>query len=157
MNNNGVLLIFDMDENSARLSKDTLNQLCSNDIIIAETISNATNTVENNEVVFIILNFLYNNDECLEFIKKIRSSTNNNNYKMPILAFIEGNTPITEKEVLDAGASKCVSKPFDHNKLKDSILDIINNPKNFIMADNYIGPDRRNQDINVKNDKRNNR
>ncbi|PIR39632.1 MAG: hypothetical protein COV35_03775 [Alphaproteobacteria bacterium CG11_big_fil_rev_8_21_14_0_20_39_49] len=156
-NKNGVLLILDMDKSSARLSKDILEQLCSNDVIVAETITTAKGIMDKNDAVFVIINFLYNNDECLNFIKAIRSDTEGKNYKIPILTFIENNTNITAKDVLNTGASKCIIKPFDHQTLKNNILDIINNPKNFIMTDNYIGPDRRNENTDVKEDKRNKR
>jgi len=154
MTKEGIILVIDIDDSSARTSKDTLQQLCSNEVIIAETITKAQNMLDENHVVFSIINFSYNNDESMDFIKKIRKDTRGLNYKMPLLALIEKNSKTNEQHVLNAGASKCILKPFSTSQLKDEILDIISNPKNFIISDNYIGPDRRIKSIETKHEKR---
>lgn len=154
MKNEEILLIADLDEKSARASKDVLQQLCANDTIIVETLAKARHELENGNVLFLIINFLYNNDESINFIKQIRRNTDNKNYKIPIIAFIENNTDTKLQDVLNAGASKCLVKPFNSNELKEQILNTIKNPKNFIITDCYVGPDRRLQRKQVKNEKR---
>jgi DNA-binding response OmpR family regulator len=152
--NGEILLIVDMDKKYARASKDVLEQLCANDIVIVETLAKAKQEVDKENVLFIIINFLYNNDESINFIKQIRKNTDSKNYKMPIVAFIENNTEIQPQHVLNAGATKCIVKPFNSHDLKEYILDTVKNPKNFIITDGYIGPDRRLQKKSVKNEKR---
>lgn len=100
MTKEGIILVIDIDDSSARTSKDTLQQLCSNEVIIAETITKAQNMLDENHVVFSIINFSYNNDESMDFIKKIRKDTRGLNYKMPLLALIEKNLKLTNNMFL---------------------------------------------------------
>lgn len=154
MKKEDILLIIDIDEKSARSSRDVLEQLCANDVVVVETLAKANQELANNDALLVVINFSYNNNESINFVKQIRKNTDSNNYKMPIIAFIEKDTDIQPQDVLDAGASKCITKPFDTHELKNHILHTIKNPRNFIITDDYTGPDRRLERKPVKKENR---
>lgn len=47
----------------------------------------------------------------------------------------------------DAGATEIVCKPISAKSLYQHIAAIIENPREFIQAPDYAGPDRRRQDV----------
>jgi CheY-like chemotaxis protein len=46
----------------------------------------------------------------------------------------------------DAGVSEFLAKPFSAKSMGDRILEIIKNPRQYVLAPGYFGPDRRRQD-----------
>ncbi len=46
----------------------------------------------------------------------------------------------------DAGVSEFLAKPFSAKSLADRILEVIKNPRQYVLAPGYFGPDRRRQD-----------
>lgn len=46
----------------------------------------------------------------------------------------------------DAGVSEFLAKPFSAKSLGDRILEVIKNPRQYVLAPGYFGPDRRRQD-----------
>jgi len=170
MSKHDVLLIIDLNGETTDLSRNICRKLCGNNIFLATDILSATHILQNNSVIFVIINFVLKNEEYLEFIKEIRTNTGRLNNKMPILAFVDRNSNLTPQNIIDAGASKCILSPFNEVELEEEIAGIIQNPKyfvitldymgserveilnpiktsgNFIISRNYSGPDRRRQD-----------
>lgn len=46
----------------------------------------------------------------------------------------------------DAGLTEFLAKPFSARSLSDRLLEVIKNPRQFVLAPGYFGPDRRRQD-----------
>jgi CheY-like chemotaxis protein len=46
----------------------------------------------------------------------------------------------------DAGVSEFLAKPFSAKSLGERILEVIKNPRQYVLAPGYFGPDRRRQD-----------
>ena len=46
----------------------------------------------------------------------------------------------------DAGVSEFLAKPFSAKSMGDRILEVIKNPRQYVLAPGYFGPDRRRQD-----------
>jgi DNA-binding response OmpR family regulator len=170
MSKHDVLLIIDLNGETNYLSRTMCEKFCGNNILTATDLLEARNILQNNSVIFLIINFVLKNEESLEFIKEIRSNTGKMNSKMPILAFVDRNSDLIPQNIIDAGASRCILKPFNETELQEEISGIIQNPKyfvitldymgferveilnpirtsgNFIISRNYSGPDRRSQD-----------
>ena len=47
----------------------------------------------------------------------------------------------------DAGMTEFLAKPFSAKSLSDRILDVIKNPRQYVLAPGYFGPDRRRHDL----------
>ncbi|HEX9792230.1 MAG TPA: response regulator [Kiloniellales bacterium] len=47
------------------------------------------------------------------------------------------------EQARDAGVTEFLAKPFSAQSMADRILHVINNPRQFVLAQGYFGPDRR--------------
>lgn len=54
----------------------------------------------------------------------------------------------------DAGVTAFLAKPYSARTLADRLLMVINQPRQYILAPNYFGPDRRRTDVPVEKDRR---
>lgn len=91
----------------------------------------------------IITDLSLNPDNGLELIRRIRQGEQGVDRYTPILV-LSGQTNI--KDVLaarDAGATEFLAKPVSVGSLHDRMVWMVENPRPFIKASTYIGPDRR--------------
>jgi DNA-binding response OmpR family regulator len=82
-----------------------------------------------------------------DLIKWLRRSSLDPNATIPIV-LISGHTPL--RKVLlgrDSGANAVVVKPLTPKTLLDRILWLASDRRDFILCDNYAGPDRRWQNL----------
>lgn len=79
----------------------------------------------------------------LELIRRIRDFENSPNPFVPIM-MLTGHTEAWRiARARDAGVNVFVAKPIDPARLLQNIVKIIEDPRPFIRAGNYCGPDRR--------------
>lgn len=79
----------------------------------------------------------------LDLTKKIRMSTSSPNRAVPIIMM----TGFSARERLglsrDSGVNEFLVKPFSAGDLSKRINHIVRKPRDFIIAENFVGPDRR--------------
>ncbi len=73
----------------------------------------------------------------------IRRNVNSPNRTAPILIMTSDTRESTIKAARDAGANMVIAKPMSPSSLYDRLSWITSNPRNFIGASTYLGPDRR--------------
>lgn len=142
MSKHDVLLIIDINGETTDMSRNACKKLCGNNILTTPNILGAVNIMQQNSVIFLVINFALNNEESLQLIKEIRADTTKINNKMPILAFIERDSQVTLENIIDAGASKCLLTPFNDSELEEAVSSIIQNPKYFVTTLDYMGSER---------------
>lgn len=79
----------------------------------------------------------------LEVTRTIRNDTLGPNPFVPIIMM---SPPTTKDEVLaarDAGVTEFLAKPFTANAILAILSEIVYNPRPFIKAKQFVGPDRR--------------
>lgn len=79
----------------------------------------------------------------IELVKKVRSDKNHAHYKMPIIMITGFASSTAVKEARDIGVDEFLVKPFTAERLASRLISVIENPRPFIEADTYRGPDRR--------------
>lgn len=79
----------------------------------------------------------------LSLTRAIRRKVDNENRMMPILIMTSDTRESTIKSARDAGANMVVAKPMSPSSLYDRLSWIAFNPRNFVDAPTYFGPDRR--------------
>jgi len=84
----------------------------------------------------------------LELTRRLRSPDSPNR-TLPILLTITDNLSDSVREGIDAGVNEIISKPFNVRVMLDRLTAIIDQPRAFILAPNYIGPDRRRESQRV--------
>lgn len=88
------------------------------------------------------------------FVRYIRSAPSSPNRYIPII-MLTGPTLMDNVEYArDSGVSEILKKPITAKVLCDRVISCIENPRSFITAPTYKGPDRRRRDIAVKEDRR---
>ncbi len=79
----------------------------------------------------------------IEFVKYLRTLVPAPNCYTPVLMFT-GRTSLADVEMArDAGVNEFLAKPFSASELSKRLLTSIQNPRQFIFAEEYAGPDRR--------------
>lgn len=85
----------------------------------------------------------------LEFIKKIRKDPDSPRRNVPIVMISGLNASTRITKARDLGVTEYLVKPFNAQDLAKRISHIINQPRDFIMTEDFYGPDRRrNEDEN---------
>ncbi|MCC6779791.1 MAG: response regulator [Hyphomicrobiales bacterium] len=79
----------------------------------------------------------------IEFIRTMRRNPNNPYRTLPVL-ILTGDTRIsTVKQARDSGANMIVAKPISPAAVYERLAWVAFNPRKFVEADTYFGPDRR--------------
>jgi CheY-like chemotaxis protein len=86
----------------------------------------------------------------VELLEWIRSHEADNIKFLPVLLLSAYTTQKVIATARDYGANEALVKPVSGAMLAGRILSIINNPRAFVRADNFFGPDRRRQDMTYK-------
>lgn len=76
-------------------------------------------------------------------IRKIRKDRSSPNPYVPIIALTAYNELSYVKEARDAGVNDILVKPFTARDLYSRLVHVIENPRQFVISENFNGPDRR--------------
>ena len=92
----------------------------------------------------IFIDFMMEDKKGIEFIAKIRKVPGSKNKaNIPIIL----NTAVTDIETVisarDAGVTEIVSKPFSPDHILMKLKSALNNEREFINVDDFLGPNRR--------------
>jgi len=79
----------------------------------------------------------------LRLTQAIRANKDNEHRTIPILIMASDSREATIKRARDAGANMVIAKPISPANLYDRLSWIAFNPRKFVDAVNYFGPDRR--------------
>ena len=86
--------------------------------------------------------------------RKLRASLDCQNRHIPIIMMSAAPDAKRIADARDAGVTEFLRKPFAANHLQTRLTSIENNPRGFIEAAQYKGPDRRRKVINVGDERR---
>lgn len=79
----------------------------------------------------------------LDFVRMVRTGSDSPNPFVPII-MLTGHTEMNRvMEARDCGVHEFLAKPISAKKLYSRIRSIIENPRSFVRAGMYFGPDRR--------------
>jgi DNA-binding response OmpR family regulator len=91
----------------------------------------------------VIVDPLFTDDSGFEFIRFMRREESSQNRCVAIIAALGHQTLGNVRTARDAGASVVVAKPLSPDVLLQRIHWIARESRQFIVAPNYVGPDRR--------------
>ena len=90
----------------------------------------------------------------LDFTRLVRTAADSTNPFVPII-LLTGHTELDRvKEARDAGITEFLAKPVSAMALQRRIESVILNPRPFIRARHYVGPDRRRHAIKYEGPER---
>ena len=88
------------------------------------------------------------------FTRKLRAATECQNRYIPIIMMSSAPDAKRIADARDAGITEFLRKPFAANHLQSRLTNIAANPRGFIEAPAYIGPDRRRKILDVGEERR---
>lgn len=83
------------------------------------------------------------------FTKALRAMSDNASHDLPVIMMSSAPNARRIADARDAGVTEFLRKPFAANHLYTRLLDIEANPRGFIKAASYAGPDRRRRSLDV--------
>jgi two-component system chemotaxis response regulator CheY len=81
--------------------------------------------------------------------RKLRSMTECENRNIPVIMMSSAPDAKRIMDARDAGVNEFLRKPFAVNHLNTRLISIEENPRGFIEAGTYVGPDRRRRTVDV--------
>lgn len=83
------------------------------------------------------------------FTRKLRAATDCQNRLVPVIMMSSAPDARRIADARDAGVTEFLRKPFAANHLQSRLLNIEANPRGFIEAGEFKGPDRRRKTVDV--------
>lgn len=96
----------------------------------------------------IITDWLMPGMDGLELIQKIRTNPNSPDKTVPIIIMTGFSSPPKISKARDMGVTEFLVKPFSAGDVSKRIMNIIKQPRDFIVTPDFIGPDRRRKKSN---------
>jgi two-component system, chemotaxis family, chemotaxis protein CheY len=137
------VLIIDPSGYSKTLLRQILLQLGVQNI---EPVANTTEALEKMRLQLFDLVFCDENSGPLEptaFIKALRFDLKTLNVTIPVVLVSSGVNGGMIAQWRDAGGSDVIVKPVSPETIRNRLLALVLNPRSFVTAKSFIGPDRR--------------
>jgi DNA-binding response OmpR family regulator len=142
LRNLGVLILDD-DPRIAQIVRDILTDLGFNKVYIGRDGSAGLRMMREHVIDLIITDWRMEPMDGIDFIRHVRHDKDSPNRYVPII-MLTGQAEAEDVEVArDAGVNEFVVKPFTVRRLVDRLMLIIDNPRGFVLARDFKGPDRR--------------
>lgn len=105
------------------------------------------NTPQNQHVDLVMTDLFPPRDEGLELMQWIRAHEEDGVRFVPLLFCTAHTSKRIVTQGRDFGATEILVKPVSAEKLAQRLLHIIDNPRPYVKAPGFFGPDRRRKDI----------
>ncbi len=137
------ILVFDGNSQALDVMRQILHGFGVRALHLCDLADEARRIIAQKQLELIILDPLSANEDGFEFIRGIRRDETTDNRTAPIIAAIGHQTISNVRNARDAGANFVVAKPLSPEILLQRIEWVARENRQFIVAPNYAGPDRR--------------
>ena len=148
------VLVADHSQNMAGLVTVMLRSLGRKDIREAYDANKAMTELKRRVFDVLIIDDALDGMDGVAFTRKLRASTDCQNRYVPIIMMSAAPDAKRIAEARDAGVTEFLRKPFAASHLQTRLDSIAANPRSFIEAEAYKGPDRRRRTVDVGEDRR---
>jgi len=136
-------LIVDDNKHMRALVKSILHALGVKNVVEASDGADAFKELRHFPADVIICDWNMSPLDGLDFVRMVRTGSDSPNPFVPII-MLTGHTEMNRvMEARDSGVHEFLAKPISAKKLYTRIRSIIENPRSFVRAGLYFGPDRR--------------
>jgi two-component system chemotaxis response regulator CheY len=143
------VLIADPDPRMARLVRHVLENFGFRNIHVAQSGAEAVNLLRHKPIDFVIAEWPMEPVANVNFIEYVRRMEENAFRDIPILLLSGRAEQRDVEKARDSGVTEFVVKPFTATTLSNRITEMIDNPRSFIIARDFVGPDRRRRSMPV--------
>ncbi len=141
--NRTSVLVLDSNPQSLDLLRLILNGFGVRAVHACQHVRDAERIFYDQQLEIIIVDPLFIDDSGFDFIRMVRREENSQNRCVAIIAALGHQTLGNVRAARDAGASVVVAKPLSPEVLMQRIHWVARENRQFIVAPNYVGPDRR--------------
>ena len=148
------VLVADHSPHMAALVGVMLRSLGRKDIREAYDASRALTELNRRAFDVLIINDALDSMDGVALTRKLRASLDCQNRHIPIIMMSAAPDAKRIADARDAGVTEFLRKPFAASHLQTRLTSIENNPRGFLEAGQYKGPDRRRRVIDVGDERR---
>jgi len=148
------VLVADHSQHMAALVSVMLRSLGRKDIREAYDATKAMSELKRRVFDVMIIDDDLDGMDGVAFTKKLRACTDCQNRLVPVIMMSAAPDAKRIAEARDAGVTEFLRKPFAANHLQTRLASIEANPRGFIEAGEYKGPDRRRKIVDVGEERR---
>ena len=148
------VLIADPSQHMASLVSVMLRSLGRKDIREAYDANKAMTELKRRVFDVLIIDDALDGMDGVAFTRKLRSTIDCQNRYVPIIMMSAAPDARRIAEARDAGVTEFLRKPFAASHLQTRLDSIAANPRSFIEAEQYKGPDRRRRSVDVGGNER---
>ncbi|KKC33646.1 response regulator [Devosia psychrophila] len=148
------VLVADHSPHMAALVGVMLRSLGRKDIREAYDASRTLTELNRRAFDVLIINDALDSMDGVALTRKLRASLDCQNRHIPIIMMSAAPDAKRIADARDAGVTEFLRKPFAASHLQTRLTSIENNPRGFIEAGQYKGPDRRRRVIDVGDERR---
>ncbi|EDP63502.1 chemotaxis protein CheYIII [alpha proteobacterium BAL199] len=87
----------------------------------------------------------------ISFTRKIRTHRESPSPHTPVILLTAHTDRTTVIEARDAGVNAFVAKPVSIDEMRRKLVLVLNDPRQFVRSDDYVGPDRRRRELPLGN------
>lgn len=137
------VLIVDDDRHMRMLIRNVVFALGVKDVVEASDGAAALEELKATRVDFVLCDMKMEPMGGLEFVKRLRANPENPYRLVPVIMITAYAELETVAQARDAGVCEFMAKPISADALDKRIQRVLKDPRNFVEAPNFVGPDRR--------------
>lgn len=138
-----TVLVADQDQRIALLVRDVLESFGFQHVLLAYDPMDAASLVMQGKPDLVISEWPMTLPSGEDFVQFIRRSDKSPRRDIPIVMLTAHSEQHHVEAARDAGVTEFVAKPFTAKTLSNRLIQVIDNPRAFIMTKSFTGPDRR--------------
>ncbi len=140
------VLIVDIDAYSRQMLRDALHMVGFRNVETVAKFGQLPQTIERLDPHLVLLDVDTERPRVCKAIHSIRNRKFGNNPFVTIIALTWEPDQTVVDAVLTAGSDDMLAKPISPKLLRDRVINLINNRKDFIARHDYLGPERATND-----------
>lgn len=140
------VLVVDRNPNMRSIIRQILGVWNVRDVREASNAADAFQTMQLRMPDLVTTGFRMEPIDGIEFVRMVRTAEDSPCPTVPIIMVSAYSEDFRVRQARDAGIHEFLAKPITGQSLYARIVDIIENPRMFVRAKNYVGPDRHRHD-----------
>lgn len=148
------ILLADSDPQISRIVVSNLNEMGFKRVHYVRDATEALAHITAHPVDILITEWLLKPMDGIELVRHLRLSPNSPNRSIPIIMLTGKGEYVDVTTARDVGITEFLVKPFTVQTLFERLEHLVDHPRPFILAENFVGPDRRRRSATASNERR---
>lgn len=140
------ILLVDDNQHMKQLLTEILRAIGVRQVHAAADGSEALDSLRNLDIDIVFTDLSMQPMDGIDFVRLLRNSPDSPNPFAPVVMITGHSTRQRVEEARDVGVTEFLAKPITARSVLDRIQRVVEQPRPFIRADDYFGPDRRRRD-----------